>query len=155
MMKKTLFGLSLLAIVSFITVSCDDDKVISEAELPKKSQDFISEYFAGKSYSRVEKDGRNYSVKLGEQGNQIEVDFDADGNWIEVDGDDGVYIPTGFILPKIVAYVADNYPNPAPNADKENINGIEKNTRGFDVDLVTSDTDLIFDTNGDFVRVDN
>lgn len=147
MMKKTLFGLSLLAIVSFTTVSCDDDKVISEAELPKNSQNFISEYFGGQPYSRVEKEGRNYSVKLGERGSQIEVDFDADGNWIEVDGDDGVRIPTGFISPKIVAYVEDNYPN-------DGINGIEKNVPGFDVDLVVSDIDLIFNTTGDFVRED-
>ncbi len=146
-MKKTLFGLSLLAMTSFSTISCDDDKVISEAELPKKSQDFISEYFAGKSYSRVEKEGKNYSVKLGEPGSQIEVDFDADGNWMEVDGDDGIYIPTGFILPKIVDYVEDNHPN-------DGINGIEKIASGFDVDLVVSDTDLIFNASGDFVRQD-
>jgi|SRR5690606_34840188 len=153
-MKKTLFGLSLLAMVSFATVSCDDDKVISESELPKTSQNFISEYFSGQTYSRVEKDGRNYSVKLGERGSQIEIDFDADGNWVEVDGDNGVYIPTSFILPNIVAYVADNYPSPAPNESKVNINGIEKKAQGFEVDLVTSDIDLVFDANGEFVRQD-
>lgn len=146
-MKKTLFGLSLLAMVSCTVVSCDDDKVISEEELPKNAQDFISEYFGGQSYSRVEKDGRSYSVKLGEAGSQIEVDFDADGNWVEVDGNDGVYIPTGFILPEIVVYVEDNYP-------EDGINGIEKTASGFEVDLVVLDTDLIFDASGDFVRED-
>lgn len=146
-MKKTLIVLSLAAIVSFTTVSCDDDKVISEAELPKNSQNFISEYFGGQAYSSVEKDGRTYSVKLGDRGSQIEIDFDAEGNWIEVDGDDGVRIPTSFIAPKIVAYVVDNYPN-------DGINGIEKVASGFDVDLVILDVDLIFNASADFVRED-
>lgn len=154
-MKKTLFGLSLLAMVSFATVSCDDDKVIPEGELPQNSQNFISEHFAGQSYSRIEKDGRNYSVKLGERGSQIEVDFDANGNWVEVDADDHIHLPTGFINSSIVGYVKTNYPVPAPNEAQSNINSIEKKASGFDVDLVAPDIDLIFDTNGNFVRVDN
>ena len=147
-MKKTLLGLSLLAMISFTTVSCDDDdKVISDAELPKTSQDFIASYFGGSAYSRVEKEGKNYSVKLGERGKQIEIDFDAQGNWTEVDGDDGVYIPTAFILDNIVKYVGDTYPN-------DGINGIEKIPAGFEVDLVVSDIDLIFNSEGAFVRQD-
>lgn len=154
-MKKALFGLSLLAMVSFSMISCDDDDdIISEGELPQNAQNFIAEYFGGQSYSRVEKEGKSYSVELGERGSQIEVDFNADGEWTEVDGDDGIYIPTGFILPKIVAYVEDNFPSSAPHADKVNINGIEKKSPGFEVDLVTSGADLVFDNNGDFVRED-
>lgn len=153
-MKKVLFGLSLLAIASFSMVSCGDDKVIEETELPKQSQDFITTYFSGHSVSRIEKEGRNYSVIFGERGSQIEVDFNADGEWVEVDGEDGVYIPTGFIMDKIVDYVQENYPSPASNSTKVNINGIEKKASGYDVDLVISDVDLIFNSNGDFVRLD-
>lgn len=154
-MKKALFGLTLLTMVSFTMVSCDDDKVIPEGELPQNSKNFISEHFGGQSYSRIEKDGRNYSIKLGERGSQIEIDFDADGNWIEVDGDDHMHLPTGFIDAKIVDYVKTHYAVPAPNEAKSNINSIEKKASGFDVDLVAPDIDLIFDTKGDFVRVDN
>ncbi|MBD1422104.1 PepSY-like domain-containing protein [Sphingobacterium chuzhouense] len=154
-MKKTLFGLSLLAMVSFTMVSCDDDKVIPEGDLPQNSKNFISEHFSGQSYSRIEKDGRNYSVKLGERGSEIEVDFDANGNWIEVDADDHMHLPTGFIDAKIVNYVKTTYPVPAPDEAKSNINSIEKKASGFDVDLVAPDIDLIFNANGDFVRVDN
>ncbi|MFD1769085.1 PepSY-like domain-containing protein [Sphingobacterium suaedae] len=143
-MKKTVIGLSFLAAVSCASVSCDDDKVISDVELPESSRTFLSSHFNNINVSRIEKEGAGYSVYLA---NKIEIDFNSTGDWLEVDGEDGVSIPTGFILPQIVDYVEDNYPTTT-------INGIEKKASGFDVDLVQQDTDLVFDVNGGFVRVD-
>ena len=79
--------------------------------------------------------------------NQIEVDFNINGEWTEVDGADGVAIPTTYILPQILAYVEDNYPQDA-------LNSIEKKSNGFDVDLLRQDVELVFDQQGTFVRVD-
>lgn len=143
-MRKAILGFSALLIGAVVFMSCDDDEVISEADLPALSKTFLSTHFSGVNVSRIEKERDNYSVHLA---NRIEVDFNKEGEWIEVDGEDGVVIPTGFILPKIVAYVDDQY--------KDNdFNGIEKKTYGFDVDLVRGDIDLVFDKDGNFVRVD-
>jgi hypothetical protein len=143
-MKTKLIGLSILAVISLATFSCDDDKEIQAVDLPATSSTFLSTYFNGVKILRVEKEGSKYAVDLE---NKIEVDFSENGEWTEVDGQDGVTIPTGFILPNIVEYVTTTYPD-------NSINGIEKKTGGYDVDLVKQDIDLIFDQDGDFVRVD-
>ncbi|SMG43975.1 PepSY-like domain-containing protein [Sphingobacterium psychroaquaticum] len=143
-MRKAILGLSALLIGAVVFMSCDDDEVISEADLPALSKTFLSTHFSGVNVNRIEKERDNYSVHLA---NRIEVDFNKEGEWIEVDGEDGVVIPTGFILPKIVAYVDDQY--------KDNdFNGIEKKLHGFDVDLVRGDIDLVFDKDGNFLRID-
>ena len=143
-MKTQIFKLAFLAVVSFSAMSCDDDQVIGETELPQASRDFLATHFAGVNVTRIEKETNNYSVHLS---SRVEVDFNNSGEWTEVDGEDGVSIPTSFILPQIVAYVADNY-NGNP------INGIEKVPAGFEVDLVRQDIDLVFGQDGNFVRVD-
>jgi hypothetical protein len=143
-MKTKLIGLSILAVISLTTFSCDDDKEIQAVDLPATSSTFLSTYFNGVKILRVEKEGSKYAVDLE---NKIEVDFNENGEWTEVDGQDGVTIPTGFILPNIVEYVTTTYPD-------NSINGIEKKTGGYDVDLMKQDIDLIFDQDGDFVRVD-
>lgn len=120
-MRKAILGLSALLIGAVVFMSCDDDEVISEADLPALSKTFLSTHFSGVNVNRIEKERDNYSVHLA---NRIEVDFNKEGEWIEVDGEDGVVIPTGFILPKIVAYVDDQY--------KDNdFNGIEKKAPRF------------------------
>lgn len=133
-----------LATATFFALSCDDDKVVGEVELPAISRTFLSSNFSGVNVSRIEKDANSYSVYLS---NRIEVEFSLAGEWTEVDGEDGISIPTGFILPQIVAYVSDNYPT-------NSINGIEKTAAGFDIDLVRQDIDLVFAQDGAFVRVD-
>ena len=143
-MKTQILTLACIAAISFTAMSCDDDKVIGETDLPQASRDFLATHFAGVNVTRIEKEKDNYSVHLS---NRVEVDFNNSGEWTEVDGEDGVAIPTGYILPQIVAYVEDNYSgNP--------INGIEKVRSGFDVDLVRQDVDLVFVQNVGFVRVD-
>ncbi|TDS12438.1 PepSY-like domain-containing protein [Sphingobacterium paludis] len=143
-MKTQILKLAFLAAVSFTAMSCDDDKMVGETDLPQASRDFLATHFAGVNVTRIEKERDSYSVYLS---NRIEIDFNNSGEWTEVDGEDGVAIPTGYILPQIVAYVEDNYSgNP--------INGIEKVRAGFDVDLVRQDIDLVFGPDGGFVRVD-
>src|SRR5690606_30383637 len=99
MMKRAFLGLSALAVVTVMNISCDDDKVVTEKELPLASNQFLSSYFAGVDITRVEKERNNYSVNLA---NGVEVDFNSAGEWIDVDAPDGMALPTGFINPKIV-----------------------------------------------------
>jgi len=49
-------------------------------------------------------------------------------------------------LPAIVSYVTNNYPSVG-------INGIEREMNGFDIEL-TNDIDLVFNSEGGFVRED-
>lgn len=144
-MKRKLFTVSLWIAASLTAVSCDDDKVVADVDLPNSARVFLSTYFGGVNVRRIEREeGTGYSVQLT---NRTEVDFDGNGNWIEVEGEDGVYIPTGFILPAITTYVDDTYPH-------DGINGIEKHAAGYQVELVKQDAGLLFDNAGSFVRID-
>ena len=144
-MRRTILGTALLAVLGFTIISCDDDDtIIPHKELPVVSKAFLNTYFNGVDIIHVEKEGANYSVNLA---SKVEIDFNSDGEWIELDGENGVTIPTGFINPKIVNYVTKNYPD-------NGFNGIEKNINGYDVDLVQNNVDLIFDMDGNFLRLD-
>ena len=131
-----------------MAVSCDKEELISTENLPATANTFLSEYFADVKVLSVtrEKEGTttDYQVLLD---NGIEVKFDKNGNWDEVEAlTDTDAIPTSFIPEAVVTYVQENYENAG-------INNIDKEKNGFDVEL-TNGLDLIFDTNGQFVRID-
>lgn len=153
-MKKIIVGLSLFAFVGFTTIACnnDDDSNVSYVEmntLPTAAKEFVNTYFTGVEILNIEKfspaktNGVMYEVNFK---NGSEIEFNESGNWIKVEAAGNGIIPSGFIHTSIVAYVASNYPNIG-------INQIEKNLNGFEVEL-TNDVDLIFDLDGNFVRVD-
>lgn len=144
MILRKIIGIALLASCALGMQSCDDDKLIPETELPQSAKVFLQAYFPDIAILRVEKEAANYSVDLAAG---LAVDFDNKGEWLAVYAADGQSIPTGFIKPNILAYVAQNYPQNA-------FNGIEKEAYGFDVELVQGDIDLVFDKEGVFVRVD-
>lgn len=134
--------------VAFAATSCEKEEVVSPEELPAEGQAFLSDHFAGINVVRVEKEknrteGTEFEARLE---NGIVVKFDKNGNWDDVDAPDTVAIPTSFILTPVVEYVAAEYP------DTE-INGIDKEPHGFDVEL-TNGLDLEFDTEGKFIRID-
>jgi len=142
---KTIFGTAILVFLAFSTISCDDgDKIVAHEKLPAASKAFLTAYFNGIDITNIEKDGVNYSVDLA---SKVEVDFNPNGEWREVDGENGITIPTGFINPKIVDYVTENFPD-------DNFNGIEKTINGYDVELVQNGVDLIFDLEGNFLRLE-
>lgn len=80
--------------------------------------------------------------------NGVDIKFDQVGNWLDVEArNDREALPnTSFILPAIVSYVNSSYPSVG-------INGIDREPNGFDVEL-TNDVDLIFDSQGNFIRED-
>lgn len=147
-MKKVILNVFAMLALVLTATSCDKEKVIQESELPSKASAFISENFSNATVSHVKKEkegwfGKEFSVYLADG---TELTFDKGGDWTKVDGAGNSPIPTGFVPASIVNYVNEKYPN-AP------INSIEKNKKSYDVEL-TNDLDLVFDSNGNFVRID-
>lgn len=150
-MKNLFSKIALVSAVVFTMTSCDkDDQLISSEELPTVSKTFVNEYFgSAKIISTVkDKEGMSsyeYEVKLD---NGVDIKFDNAGLWqdVEMRNDTQALPNTAFILPAIVEYVATNYASAG-------INGIDRELNGFDVEL-TNDVDLVFDKEGNFIRID-
>lgn len=147
---KAISGLLLAFAIVFSISSCDkdDDQMVTPDQLPTAGQTFLAEHFGSQEVISVKKDndgaeGVEYDVRLD---NGVDLTFDKDGNWDDVDAPNNASLPTTFILQPILDYVAAEYPNIG-------INGIDKGRQGFEVEL-TNNIDLIFDTEGNFVRID-
>lgn len=145
-MRKMILNLFVALTVSSLLLSCkDDDTVVGISDVPSVGQNFITQYFSNLTVSRVEKetDG-SYDVHFT---NGTEVDFDASGNWKNVDAADGQTLSnTEFIPQAIRTYLAEMYPN-SP------INGIEKTSTGYEVELVNFGGEVTFDLNGNYSGV--
>jgi len=118
----------------------------AKTELPAAAQAFIKEHFSGQSVTaiKVEKDliGTEYDVVLS---GGVKIEFDGKGNWEEIDANTTALPAT--VVPTVISdYVSKNYAGKA-------IVQIDKDRKGFDVELA-DDTELEFDTNGKFIRVD-
>lgn len=145
-MRKMILNLFIALTVSSLLLSCkDDDTVVGISDVPSVGQSFITQYFSNLTVSRVEKetDG-SYDVHFT---NGTEVDFDASGNWKNVDAADGKTLSnTEFIPQAIRTYLAKMYP-------AYPINGIEKTSAGYEVELVGFGGEVTFDLNGNHSRV--
>jgi hypothetical protein len=150
---KKMFLAAIIALGAF-NLSCSDDdngstdKIIEASELPAAARTFVETYFPAATYTRVEKqsradsDGSVYDVHLS---NGFEIDFTAEGEWTDIDGG-MAEVPAGIIPAPISAYVAENYSGSF-------ITTIEIERYGYDVEL-SNDVDLVFNAEGEFVRVD-
>lgn len=138
-MRNLLFAAALL-----VAASATAQKRIEITDLPKPALDFIEKHFHGISVDKVKKDAehgeKGYEVVLGDG---TELEFWKDGSYREVDGR-GKAIPTAFIDPKIVDYVAKNYPD-------RKITHIDYGHKDVDVDL-TGKLDLEFTKDGKFLK---
>ena len=137
----------LVAVLGFATWSCDDDddkdEAIAITMLPDSAKEFVTTFFSNAVIVSARVDSNEYEAMLSD-GTKIE--FDRTGVWTDVDAPRGKTIPTGFYPSAIDTYVAANYSG-------NGINEISKESRGYDVELV-SGVDLVFDYNGEFVAVD-
>ena len=79
-MKRILKWLPLLLVTVLLgamAAACDDDdKVISENELPVSARTFVSTYFAPAKVATVYKDGSEYEVMLSDG---VRIDFNKSG----------------------------------------------------------------------------
>lgn len=143
-----------LAAMSLMSAACNDDDnngtdaIIEAGELPQAARTFVETHFPGVTYTRVEKqsrpdsDGSIYDVHLS---NGFEIDFTAEGAWTDIDGNHQA-VPAAIIPAGISQYVAANYAS-------QTVTTIEIENHGYDVEL-SNDIDLVFNTNGEFVRIE-
>lgn len=149
-MKK----LFLFALAAFLltAVSCSDDdnkeKIIDAAQLPETAKMFAEAHLPEATFTRVEhqsvpdSDGSVYDTKLS---NGFEIDFDSDGNWTDIDGNNQT-VPDAIVPQPILDYVAANYAS-------STVTTIEIENHGYDIEL-SNGTDLVFNENGEFIRID-
>lgn len=152
MKKIILTGFIALSLL-FSTTSCDSDDdhdtIINAADLPAPAGTFITTYFPNATYQTIKKqnradnDGSIYDVFLT---NGFEIDFDANGNWVDIDGNHQP-VPVELVPEKIQAYVTTNYAN-------QSVTSIDKEPTYIEVEL-TSTIELIFNLQGDFIRIDH
>lgn len=133
----------------------DDDEVrITFEELPENSRTFINTRFEGATAVTVKKETDDnqvsYDVYLN---NGIKIEFDAAGNWTAIESKGNVAIPSTAIPAVIAQYLVEQYAAYVLTEIEINDNG------GFTVEienrLTTRDMELIFDANGNFLRLDD
>ncbi len=133
----------------------DDDEVrITFEELPENSRTFINTRFEGATAVTVKKETDDnqvsYDVYLN---NRIKIEFDAAGNWTAIESKGNVAIPSTAIPAAIAQYLVEQYAAYVLTEIEINDNG------GFTVEienrLTTRDMELIFDANGNFLRLDD
>ena len=148
-MKKYL-SLLFVALLTAVCWSCSDDDnddvVIDSNSLPHTANVFLQSYFTDDATSVITKDKTDgdYEVTLA---SGIKVEFDSKGYWKDVEGTLAVPLPNQDFIPETIrAYVAEHYPF--------KINAISRDANGYEVQL-TDLLELHFDTQGNFVSVDN
>ncbi|HET8839315.1 MAG TPA: PepSY-like domain-containing protein [Flavobacteriaceae bacterium] len=120
-------------------------------ELPETTQEFVKKHFPNEKIKSAEREkdlmnfgnGEMYEVELE---NGIKMDFNEAGDLTEIESNDGVAIPKEALPETIYSYVEKNYP------DAKIVNW-EADTNDQEVEL-SDGTDLEFDTNGKFMKVD-
>jgi hypothetical protein len=151
-MKKIILSGFIALSLLFTTTSCDsddnNDHVISVTDLPKAADTFVTTYFPNATYQTIKKqnkadsDGSIYDVYLT---NGFEIDFDANGNWIDIDGNHQA-VPVALIPEKINSYITEHYPN-------QSVTSIDNETTYIEIEL-SNNVELVFDLQGNFIRID-
>lgn len=145
-MKKIM---TLAATLLFVFTACADDyqRVVQFRSLPVLAQSFIKKHFSVDDVSRVvmEKEGLfcEYSVYMRDA---TEIEFNHQGNLLSVDCQYSP-VPASIIPQTIVEYVNYHYPD-------DFITEYVVKARRLEIGL-SSDLELIFDHNGNFLGMDD
>jgi len=144
---KTVFKLAIALIALTDFTANAQDKTITAAELPAAAQNFIKQHFKGQTvtYAKIDKEMFDKDYKAVLSGG-VEIDFDEKGNWDEIDGHKKA-LPASVIPKAIADYVAKTYKG-------QSITQLDRKRAGFDVELING-TELEFDSNGKFIRIDD
>lgn len=138
----------------FVGVDLDldrDEELIVGTDLPQKAQDFLKTHFTGVELVLVKKEldraGDEYKVYLA---NGVKVEFTTTGDWKEIETKRNVAIPSTIIPSAMNTYIVKNY-------NKFHIESIEKEHNTYQVELVNGaqEIELVFDLEGNFLRIDN
>ncbi len=135
----------LICLFSFSTFAfADDDKEITVSQLPQTAREFLNAYFPKEevSYAKTDLEDGDYEVRLE---NGVKIDFNKLGSWTDIEGH--VPLPKGIVSSNIYNHVSQNF-------KKAKIVKIERNNKGFEIGL-NDGRELIFDLNGNFVKIDD
>lgn len=146
-MKKLLLFLALAAGVATMA-QARDTYAHDSSVLPEAARTTIANNFkAGVSVVKIDKDfGRvsEYEVILDDG---TEIGFDRNGNWDNVEVHNTKTVPSTMVPQGIRDAVAKMQP-------KQRIVGIDKERRGYDIEL-SNGVEMKFDLNGNFLRYDD
>ena len=145
-MKRILFLLAL--VTSMFVASARDSYSYDVNTLPVAARTILKSNFKAKvNHIKIDKDlGRvsEYDVVLTDGS---EITFDRAGNWKEVEVARTSSVPKGLVPAAIATYVKQNQ-------SKANIVGIEKEHRGYTVEL-SNGIEMKFNSDGKFLRYDD
>ena len=147
---NTLKTLSTIAfsLLVFGIATAQDEGLVPASALPANAQTFVNQYFSANDIVSVWQDTEKgkveeYTVLFADG---TEVEFYADGNWKEVKARNGQVSPK--IVPvKIAKYVHKKFP-------KAMIKEIKKGRTKYEIDL-TNNVELLFNLNGNFLKIDD
>ncbi|MEL7589054.1 MAG: PepSY-like domain-containing protein [Prolixibacteraceae bacterium] len=147
-MKKSI--LAFLIIPSFFLISCEDDSdedsTITLKEIPTEIQSYIDEHFSEQTVSQaiLEEDDGVFKFELFLD-NFTMLEFSSEKKAIEIDGQSK--LPDSVIPESILSYVSTNYKD-------HYITGWELES-GYQQVRLENQTELEFDLDGEFLRIDN
>ena len=142
MKKLTIIFASLALMASTLTAFAGNDRIITVAELPAVSQQFIKTHFAGVEVSYVKFD-KDYKVVFV---NGSKVEFAKNGQWTDVDCKYGE-VPAAIVPQQIRDRVAKDFAG-------RKIVSIDRDKRGYEVAL-DNGLDLKFDMKFRLIEVDD
>lgn len=143
-MKKSRSILAVFLLLFLTAVSCDKSENISNVDLPGSAQKYMNKNFGDDNYTvEYDEDDHEYDVEVN---NGFELTFNEDGDVVEIDGGHAA-IPSDMLPNSIVDYVDEHFPN-------QYIVSWEQGANTQQVEL-SNDIDLIFDNDGDFIRLDD
>ncbi len=144
--KKLLVLLLALLPVTFVSAEVDDERPISFEQLPVASREFIKKHFPEAKMAFATVEGRlwpSYDV-IFTDGTKME--FDSDGQWKDIDCKYS-YVPEAVMLPKIVEFYKQIYP-------EARVKEIERDRSGYELRL-DNRMELHFDLRGNFRGYDD
>ena len=128
-------------------IDSDDDRPVSFGQLPAAAQKFIRDHFSDAKVTLATVDRELFDTTydvIFTDGTQIE--FNAKGEWKDIDCR-GRFVPEAVLLPGIVAFLGEHYP-------ETHVRDIERDKYGYEVNL-DNRAELYFDTRGNFRGYDD
>lgn len=126
---KRIITMMLVAVTASFSALMFAGTPVSQSELPKAAQTFLSKYFPGDNVRKAEKEqgrrGAEYEVDLT---SGAEVDFRDNGDWKEVKAAKGKAVPAAIIPAAITKYVDANHSG-------QNIVEISRKRGGYEIEL--------------------
>ena len=144
--KNFLVVMIALMTILFTLGSCDEEKIISNNDLPAEIKEYTETHFPGnpilQSVNELDDLTKTYEILLKDN---FKLKFNRKKEIIDIEGE--TKLPDSVIPQKIMQYVISNFPD-------NFITGWEIEGRNQQIEL-DNDLDLEFTKGGDFIRIDS